>query len=215
MCELKNELKEKEILLNKTFKYSEKKKLQEDINFLKMVINSGDNKKETWSDIFKLGDKAEAYFAKLCKDRGNEYFKSDISTDMKKHIDCYVLTEDNRRVSVDVKAIKKTSRQGKFDDSVQWIEFKNTYGGKGWLYGEADIIAFQFNSGFYLVNRESLVEYCNTLLENAQTFHKKYVKQPIPFYEKYTRHNCKDLVMKVKMKDILKNCRVSRWLDEN
>lgn len=212
MCELTKERDEKKELYKNSTDKEERKLLMDDIRFLSRVINSSENKKTKWADMFEIGDKAEKNFENIARFYKCEYEKSDKATDMKKHIDCFITKEGTKeRIGVDVKAIKKTSRTGNFDDSIQWIEFHNTFGGKGWLYSDAHIIAFQFEGGFYLVNRISLVDYCETLLEDAPIFHKKGRFDPIPFYHSYTRARSKDLIMKVKMKDVLKNCLVSKW----
>lgn len=64
-----------------------------------------------------------------------------------------------KRMRVDVKDCKSASRADGTPFNGIWIELHNDFGG-GWLFGDADIIAFKQPSGeFLLVDRESLADW--------------------------------------------------------
>ena len=84
---------------------------------------------------------AEDNFKKEAIKRGYKIKKSDSQSDMYKHIDFYMSSEDGPPFSVDVKGRKKAARKSNsYDDVYTWVEFNNVRGNKGWLYGEADYI---------------------------------------------------------------------------
>lgn len=230
LSEGKNKLKSELIYKrNKLKSETDKEKIKEliiDINLLEKSLNSDIDKTEDWKDMFAEGKKSEELFKNLCIKLNYDCVKTDTATDMRKHIDFYIIRGDNSIVSVDVKGRKRVDRRDKngnysnYNNSITWIEYKNTYGGKGWLYGEANIIAFQFSKGFYLVNRESLVEWADKIIENADWF--KYPKNKL--YKKYNRDkvypknkekpNYKpnyELSMMINIDDMLENCIYSIW----
>lgn len=99
----------------------------------------------------------------------------------------------------DVKARKRINRSDNSEqDQFVWIEFKNVAGNEGWLYGQADFIAFEQLDHFIVVKREHLVglaeNKCN-LKEIVQTSNKA-------LYRGYTRKGRKDLISIIKMSDI-------------
>lgn len=52
---------------------------------------------------------------------------------------------------VDVKCFKKSTVEGYL-----LVEFRNVAGEKGWVYGDADVIAFMLSDGFLVVGRDDL-----------------------------------------------------------
>ena len=65
----------------------------------------------------------------------------------------------NGDVKYDVKAMKKFRRSDKHPtDRIHYIELKNVNGKKGWLYGQADYIAFETRSYWVIVSRRKLQE---------------------------------------------------------
>ena len=55
----------------------------------------------------------------------------------------------------DAKSKKMTSVDGK---KYIWVEFRNVRGRKGWLFGEADFIAFDFGAFWVVAGRKKLLE---------------------------------------------------------
>lgn len=105
---------------------------------------------------------------------------------------------------VDVKGVKRVNRQGKKDDRFHWLEFKNVRGNKGWLYGKADIIAFECNDYWILVDRLTLVDWAEEVVTME---HAHY-----PLYKIKTRKGRKDIISLIKSDDLLE---IGIKLDKN
>ena len=127
------------------------------------------------------------------------------------HIDFFVRGKTEKlkdfKFSVDVKARKRKSRSSdEYDDEYTWVEFKNVKGRKGWLYGDADKIAFETEGGFVMVDREELAKWCEEKVD-----FKKAVRNPYSaIYKVYTRKGREDLISRIKTEDIrnLSSCRL-------
>ena len=126
---------------------------------------------------------------------------------MQKHIDKYV-TENGETWSVDIKARKKTSRSNsQAQDDWIWIEFQNVRGNAGWLYGEADRIAFETQDDFIVVDRSSLIDYVEDVVDMGKSV--KYSSQAQ--YKTYRRAGRNDLLTMVELSEIKKNCKHFVW----
>lgn len=78
--------------------------------------------------------------------------ETDAKTDMEKHIDCYVYGIAGAKTSVDIKGLKREISQGRV-----LVELQNVQGRRGWLFGQADLIAFQISDyDFLMVPRNAL-----------------------------------------------------------
>mgnify|MGYP003665356979 FL=1 len=146
----------------------------------------------------ELGLKTENLFEKTAKKENFIVRKSSLSEDRFKHID-FFLEQDHFKYSVDVKARKKTNRDdAKVNDEWTWIEFKNVLGRKGWLYGEADYIAFERADDFLMINRENLVKFCEDKVDLKTMVSRAYQAE----YKVYQRQGRKDLITRVRMDDL-------------
>lgn len=145
------------------------------------------------------GDAAEKRFVELAKGQGLEcVILDDFKSQVQKHIDV-IIKKGPKEFKIDIKAQKKASRSDEnVDDSVIWLEFENVRGYKGWLYGEADYIAFEHTDGFNLVCRPSLAKWgeenvdFNNPAKNSKEAYKRI----------YTREGRKDKISVVKFADI-------------
>ena len=156
---------------------------------------------------YRRGVYAENVFLEIAEREGYKVIKSDTKDDMFKHIDFY-LTKDDDRIAVDVKSRKKAGRNSStFDDIYTWVEFKNVRGDKGWLYGEADKIAFERKEDFVLINRECLLNYC---LETVQPVSVDSPQEAT--YKHYTRRNRNDLLSRIKIRKLFNSRFVSEPL---
>jgi hypothetical protein len=101
---------------------------------------------------------------------------------------------------VDVKSMKKFNRQ---DEQIQdewiWVEFKNVYGKSGWLYGEADLIAFEVKEGFLLVKRDDLLALAEKVVDRKT----KVIYSNLAKYKVYTRKGRLDEISMIEKKVIL------------
>mgnify|MGYP003650210632 FL=1 len=146
----------------------------------------------------ELGLKTENLFEEVAKKENFIVLKSSLSEDRYKHID-FFLEQDHFKYSVDVKARKKTNRDdAKVNDEWTWIEFKNVLGRKGWLYGEADYIAFERADDFLMVNRENLVKFCEDKVDLETMVSRAYQAE----YKVYQRQGRRDLITRIRMDDL-------------
>lgn len=163
------------------------------------------NKYDQTGQSFQLGADAESSFETAIKKSGMSIRKSSKSEEFK-HIDFHIETASNLKFSVEVKSRKKIKRaDDKVNDDLVWIEFKNVQGLRGWLYGAADLVAFERENDFVLVNRKLLARLCEKLCDLT----KINVDVKMPLYTGYQRRGRLDLVSLIKMSDILNNIKYS------
>lgn len=148
----------------------------------------------------KTGSSGENLFSKVAKDRGFSVKNPTEDENMKSHIDFWI-TKNGKTNSVDVKGLKKS-----IDDGEVWIEFKNVRGDNGWLYGDADFIAFQLQDSFLLVNRLSLID----IVESKVNFN-VYADKQNALYKLYTRGHRDDQLTKIKVDDLFE-CKFKKWM---
>lgn len=155
----------------------------------------------------KMGESAEDLFEFLATKKTLKVEKAS-KKQQKSHID-FILTDlKNKKYFVDVKACKKTSRiSKKTNENLVWIEFKNVAGYKGWLYGDANFIAFERQSDFVIVSRLALVNLCERIVNRSNKV--SFVEDAL--YSIYNRKGRKDEISLIKMDDILKNTKFSIW----
>jgi hypothetical protein len=109
------------------------------------------------------GSEAEKKFLSLMAELDIGISPSSHLDNMRKHYD--FITENN--VKIEVKARKRISRQDAvYNDDLIYIEFTNIQGRNGWLYGEADYIAFERKAGFLFIDRKELVTLAETLIKD-------------------------------------------------
>jgi hypothetical protein len=108
------------------------------------------------------GGKAEATFESVAIKRGNKVTEADRKTNIHNHIDFFLENKAGTKSSVDVKGMKRVARGGERTEDIQWIEFLNVKGNKGWIMGDAELIAFEAVSCFYLFKRIDLLDFCTT-----------------------------------------------------
>ena len=165
------------------------------------------NKYDKTGECIQSGLGAEQIFDQIAESKNLEVKNARRRENIHKHIDKYI-TQESETWSVDIKARKKTSRS---DSSAQddwiWIEFQNVKGNNGWLYGEADNIAFETQDSFVIVDRNSLVDY----VENAVDMGKPVRKSFLAKYKTYRRAGRNDLLTMVELSKIVENCNHFVW----
>jgi hypothetical protein len=107
------------------------------------------------------------------------------------HIDYWLAHNGDRTWGVDVKG-------NNLPDEI-WCEFKNVAGNPGWMYGGAEIIAFDMpeEGGFSVVQREELKDYCEKTVEDVFVSNKKDA-----YKKKYTRKDRADVITRLNLLDI-------------
>ncbi len=142
----------------------------------------------------KNGERAEKLFVSLIEKVGGTTTPSTLAEQFK-GIDFHV----NLCGKVDVKA-RRRNRDG--DDSPDakkvWLELKNVQGRNGWVYNEADYIAFERTKEFLVVKRLSLCE----LIDNLVDMDDIVLSPSECMYNLYSRVGRKDLLTKVHVDDI-------------
>lgn len=119
----------------------------------------------------EMGMVAEDVFQLVGMSKGYEVNKSTADEDIFSHIDYHIIKND-RDLTVDVKARKRISRgvdqideEEDPEDEWIWVEFKTVQGKPGWLYGKANIIAFELPSRFILVPRKELAKLAERVID--------------------------------------------------
>jgi len=150
-------------------------------------------------DTGDIGDKAVEIFKRLAKEQGYDIKDATTQEDMHQHFDV-IISKEGAEIKVEIKALKRLTRSAKSSlRDLMWVELKNVRGNPGWLYGNAKIIAQQFENYFLLVSRTLLKEFVE------QRVSKIKVKSPKDaIYKIYTREKWgrKDQITLIKVTDI-------------
>lgn len=151
---------------------------------------------------FQIGKMAEKRFYEAALEKGLEIKKSTLEEDRKLHVDFWMSFNGSGSWGVDVK--------GNNHPSEIWCEFKNVSGDHGWMYGEAEVIAFDMpeEGGFCVVDREDLKEYCEAEVSDISVDNKAEA-----YKNRYTRKGRSDVITKITLEDLkqIKSYRVWRY----
>lgn len=143
----------------------------------------------------RVGQSGEESFLDYARKMGWNPRKSSRHEDMQKHIDCHI-DIDGFSLSVDVKGCKRG-----IDSGLVLIELLNVNGDRGWIDGEADMIAFKIHTGWLFVSRETLAAYIwekvGELKPENQSQNKRCVA---PNW--YRRHDRMDAITNVALDEI-------------
>ena len=165
------------------------------------------NRYDKTGECIQSGLGAEQIFDQIAESKNLEVKNARRRENIHKHIDKYV-THESKTWSVDIKARKKTSRSDSdAQDEWIWIEFQNVRGNLGWLYGEADNIAFETQDSFVIVDRKSLIDYVENAVDMAKPVRKSYLAK----YKTYQRAGRNDLLTMVELSKIIENCKHFVW----
>jgi hypothetical protein len=152
-------------------------------------------------DSLELGQKAESSFAKSAIKHGWVVEPAPEDSNKNEHFD-YLISKEDRSLKVEVKSRK---RMGRKDSEVQdehvWIELHGVRkDDQGWLYGKADLIAFELKNSFRIVRRTDLLD----LVEKLVDFTAKVEKSRQALYKLYSRSGRSDSLTIIKAEDLLK-----------
>lgn len=143
------------------------------------------------------GINAEETFLRAIKRRFSFIRKANTEEDTRKHWD-YLLSNNGVEFTVDVKAHKHKWRGGPLLENYYWIEWKNVWGNKGWIDGEADFIAFFYFDKIYFYNRCELRDRAREMVN----FNKQATKASEAIHCVYTRPNRKDLTSMISIQGL-------------
>jgi hypothetical protein len=123
------------------------------------------------------------------------------------HFD-FLIEKGEKRYKVEVKSKKGFSilHNGRMTRDFFLVEFVGVTGYKGWLYGQADLVAFEEENGFYLVPRKTLAEVSGKLCKLDWVDHKTQM-----LYKTYGRKDRQDEVSAILINDILVTRNFSFW----
>jgi hypothetical protein len=150
-------------------------------------------------DSFELGERAESLFFKLALELGWKVSPSSKDENINAHWD-YQIEKESQIFKVEVKSRKRISRS---DDSLQseftWVELHGVRpNDNGWLFGKADLIAFEKETSFILVKKLDLLNVINKKVDLVAK-----VRDPKDaVYKIYTREGRKDKLTLLPMDDI-------------
>jgi len=116
-------------------------------------------------DYIKRGTAVENLFVDEAIRRGYRTKVASAQQNMYDHIDL-ILTKEGETFTVDIKARRTGTDKSKgFDDLWIVVEFKNTMGDSGWLYGQCDYFVFEQEDKYVFVNSEELRELCHEVVD--------------------------------------------------
>ena len=139
-------------------------------------------------DSLELGEKAEGLFILMAVRLGWKISASSNDENINDHWD-YLLEKDDQNFKVEVKAEKRIERKdnGAQSDFI-WVELRNVRGKVGWLFGKADLIAFEREKTFFFVKRLDLLTVVNQKVNLVTKV--RFAKDAL--YKIYTREGRKD-----------------------
>jgi len=142
-----------------------------------------------WSDSYEYGDGAEHRFAAMVKDP--------VFASKEENINGHWDVASNG-IKYDVKAMKKMARKDQEPtDRIHFIELRNVHGLLGWVYGDANYIAFETRAYWIVVKRTNLVYFVERITDKQP-----FSDRPKP-YQLYQRNGRKDIMTIVPTMDLL------------
>lgn len=162
-------------------------------------------------DCLELGQKAEIIFAKMAAECGWEITSVSATENIDDHFD-YRIKKGDERYKVEVKGKKRIGRaDANAQEELVWIELHGVrIHDAGWLFGKADLIAFQMNASFRIVKRLDLVALVCRLID-----YKSNVASPRDaLYKTYTRAGRSDILTMLRYED-LKEVLWAEWETPN
>ncbi len=150
-------------------------------------------------DSLELGENAENLFIVLAVKLGWKISASSKDENIDEHWD-YLIEKESQVFKVEVKSRKRVSRSDEgLQTGLTWIEIhgvrpKDT----GWLFGKADLIAFEKDKSFILVKRLDLLAVVNKKVNLVA----KVRDAKDALYKIYTRPGRKDKLTLLPTKDI-------------
>ena len=151
-------------------------------------------------DSLELGQSAESLFAKSAIKHGWVVVPPSEESNMDEHFD-YIMSKDKKSLKVEVKS-RKRRRRGDQDvqDEYVWVEIHGVRkNDQGWLYGNADLIAFEMTNSFRLIRRVDLAKLVGKLVD----FNAMVEKPKDALYKLYSRRDRNDLLTMIKTDDLL------------
>lgn len=120
-----------------------------------------------------MGQSAEDQFRGLLQSHGIQFRNSSERENRINHFDIVAFAPladfSFRRPRIEVKSVKAARRGQVPDPSLLYVELKSVGGHPGWLYGDADLLAFQQSDfQFILVQRSDLKDWISKRVVGAK-----------------------------------------------
>lgn len=159
-----------------------------------------DSLSKHYDKCFSRGKQFEKELMYIFQRKGYETQESNEIEDKYKHIDFHAKGKDGEFYGVDAKAMKSIDYGSTVQDTFTYVEWLNVRGNKGWLYGEAEVIAFERLTDVILIRRLDLLDFCRGRVDREC-----YSKDaPSALYKVYNRPTRKDLISLIKLDDLPK-----------
>lgn len=160
-------------------------------------------------DSLELGEQAENLFIVLAVRMGWKVSASTKDENIHDHWD-YLIENETSPFKVEVKSKKRIQRsEDKSQNDFIWVELRNVRGETGWLFGKADLIAFEKEKSFLIVQKQDLLKVVNQKVNLVAK-----VKTPKDaLYKIYKREGRKDKLTLLPMRDI-EEIKFMEWAKE-
>jgi hypothetical protein len=153
----------------------------------------------------KIGHKSQ--FKEVAISKGYKVFNPSFSQ-KKNNVDVILegqLKGKATSVTVDIK-----KQNGKKSNNWVYIEYDNSKGGKGWIYGGAAFIVFETRSEFIFVSRKNLLDHLSS--SELVRWDLPYVDKPWNSkYRLFRRAGTLETITQVKISDVLCISGVQVW----
>lgn len=152
------------------------------------------------------GQSAESLFVELAKKHGHRVTPANSYQERIEHWDFLLTKEKNLRV--EVKSLKTFAvlHNGRMTKDFLLIEWKGVSGHDGWIWGKADLIAFERQDGFYMVPRKTLLELGEKLCSQEWVDRRENM-----LYKQYGRKDREDCVSAILLGDLIATRNFSFW----
>ena len=150
-------------------------------------------------DCLELGHTAEDIFVRMAAQRGWEIKPASPGENIDDHFD-YRIKRGQEAYKVEVKGKKRIGRaDASTQEKMVWIELHGVrIHDAGWLFGKADLIAFQMNASFRLVKRQDLVALVCKLID----YKSKVATPKDALYKTYSRPGRSDILTMLRYEDL-------------
>lgn len=148
----------------------------------------------------RMGTQAEHAFIKYCHDHNLRLRPATKYENTVLHYDYVVELNGREYVRVEVKAIKSRRRGLPPDPRVIFVELKDIHGNPGWLYGAADVIAFQQPDSFVFISRIALLQIVDQIQPQCRIAFQSGLHHTL-----YSRPNRQDLMLVLDIEDVIKS----------
>lgn len=149
----------------------------------------------------------KSVFIELAESKGYKIIKPSFS-ERKNNIDLKLEGHINGKptiVSVDIK-----KKNGKNANSWVYIEYADSKGGKGWIYGLAQFIVFETSKSFIFVPRKKLLDWLSS--SQMVRWDLPYVDKPWNSkYRLFRRAGTLETISQIKVSDLLTIDSVQVW----